>query len=112
MFLNIDRPETQFTDDTDMYSDKVYQKADEMLRGMIADGRFIKEEKPCYYIYRLTMNGRSQTGLVGCCLVDDYVDQTIRRHENTRADKELDRIRHVDTTNAQTGPIFSGIPQG
>ena len=106
MFLNIDRPETQFTDDTDMYSDKVYQKADEMLRGMIADGRFIKEEKPCYYIYRLTMNGRSQTGLVGCCLVDDYVDQTIRRHENTRADKELDRIRHVDTTNAQTGPIF------
>ena len=106
MFLNIDRAETQFEDDVDMYSDCVYQKANELLHAMIDDGRFIKEDKSCYYIYQLTMDGRAQTGLVGCCQVEDYVNQTIKRHENTRADKELDRIRHVETTNAQTGPIF------
>ena len=106
MFLNIDRAETQFEDDVDMYSDCVYQKANELLHAMIDDGRFIKEDKSCYYIYQLTMDGRAQTGLVGCSQVEDYVNQTIKRHENTRADKELDRIRHVETTNAQTGPIF------
>lgn len=106
MFLNIDRAETQFDDDVDIYADCVYEKANELLRAMIEDGRFIKEEKACYYIYQLTMDKRSQTGLVACCQVQDYVNQTIKRHENTRADKELDRIRHVDTTNAQTGPIF------
>ncbi len=105
-FLNIDRAETQFSDDVDTYADCVYDKAKELLWNMVNGGKFIRDEKPCYYIYQLEMEGRKQTGLVACSSVDDYVSQTIKRHENTRADKEVDRIRHVDTTNAQTGPIF------
>ncbi|MCQ2569837.1 MAG: DUF1015 family protein, partial [Limosilactobacillus sp.] len=105
-FLNIDRPETQFADDFDMYSDAAYEKASELLQNMITDGNYIREDVDCYYIYELTMNGRAQTGIVACASVDDYINQTIKKHENTRADKELDRIRHVDTLSAQTGPIF------
>lgn len=105
-FLNIDRAETQFPDEVDTYADCVYEKAKELLWGMVEAGKFIKDEKPCYYIYQLEMDGRKQTGLVACSSVDDYTNQIIKRHENTRADKEVDRIRHVDTTNAQTGPIF------
>ena len=105
-FLNIDRPETQFPPDTDMYADFVYEKARDMLDGMIQAGQFVQDEESCYYIYELTMNGRSQTGIVACASVDDYVNQTIKKHENTRAEKEQDRIRHVDVCSAQTGPIF------
>lgn len=111
LFLNIDRAETQFDDSVNIYDDCVYEKARDLLWTMIEDGRFIRDDKACYYIYQLTMDGRSQTGLAACCQVDDYVNQTIKRHENTRADKELDRIRHVDTTNAQTGPIFLAYRQ-
>ncbi len=105
-FLAIDRAETSFPDDVDTYADCVYQKAKDLLEEHIAAGYYVQEEKPCYYIYRQTMDGRSQTGLVGLCSIDDYQNQVIKKHENTRADKELDRIRHVDTCNAQTGPIF------
>lgn len=105
-FLNIDRPETQFADDMDMYHPDVYQKAHDTLIRMMVDGYFIKEETDCYYIYELTMNGRTQTGLVGCASIDDYLDGTIQKHENTRADKESDRICHLDACDAQTGPIF------
>lgn len=105
-FLNIDRAETQFSDEVDIYADCVYEKARELLWNMVEDGRFIRDEKPCYYIYQLEMNGRRQTGLAACCSVDEYNSRIIKRHENTRADKELDRIRHVDITDAQTGPIF------
>lgn len=105
-FLSIDRAETQFSDDVDTYDPKVYEKAKALLNEAIADGHFIIEETPCYYIYELIMNGRSQTGIVACSDIDDYINQTIKKHENTREDKELDRIRHVDTTNAHTGPIF------
>jgi uncharacterized protein (DUF1015 family) len=66
----------------------------------------VRDEKPYYYLYQLEMDGRLQTGIVACCSVDDYNHKIIKRHENTRADKEVDRIRHVDTTDAQTGPIF------
>ena len=105
-FLNIDRPETQFADDADMYDDKVYQKAREMLWKQVEDRTFLKEEKLCYYIYELTMDKRTQTGIVACASIDDYENQVIKKHENTRQEKEADRIRHVDTCNAQTGPIF------
>lgn len=105
-FLNIDRPETQFPDGTDMYSGKVYEKARSLLWEKVADGSFIKDKERCYYIYELTMDGRTQTGLVACASIDDYERQAIKKHENTRAEKEADRIRHVDTCNAQTGPIF------
>ena len=105
-FLGIDRAETGFPDDVDMYADCVYLKAKEMLQERIREGIFVQDEKACYYIYELTMDGRSQTGIVGCASVDEYLDNTIKKHENTREEKELDRIRHVDVTDMQTGPIF------
>ena len=105
-FLAIDRAETQFPDDVDTYDDRVYAKAAQMLKDWIADGTFIRDNRECYYIYELTMDGRSQTGLVACASIDDYLNGVIKKHENTRAEKEQDRIRHVDTCNAQTGPIF------
>lgn len=105
-FLRIDRPETQFPKDQDMYAPEVYKKAAEMLEEMQKEGSFVQDAKACYYIYELTMDGRSQTGLVAASAVDDYINNVIRKHENTRKEKEADRIRHVDTCNAQTGPIF------
>lgn len=105
-FLKIDRAETMFPDDTDMYSQEVYDKARDTLAEMIADGTFVKDKQDCYYLYALTMDGRTQTGIVGCASIDDYLSGVIRKHENTREEKELDRIRHVDTLSAQTGPIF------
>lgn len=105
-FLNIDRPETQFEDSADMYAPQVYEKAHDMLWDMVKEGHFIQEKKPCYYVYELTMNGRVQTGITACASIDDYQNQVIKKHENTRADKEQDRINHVNICNAQTGPIF------
>lgn len=105
-FLKIDRAETRFDDSVDTYAACVYEKAKAMLDEMIADGIFITEEMPCFYLYELTMAGHSQTGIVACSSVDDYLSGVVKRHENTREDKELDRIRHVDVTGAQTGPIF------
>ncbi len=105
-FLKIDRAETQFDDSVDTYDPCVYKKAHDILWKMVEDGDFIQEDKPCYYIYELTMDGRVQTGIVACASIDDYVSEVIKKHENTRAEKEADRIHHVDTCNAQTGPIF------
>ena len=105
-FLKIDRPETMFPDDMDMYAPKVYQKARRVLEEMIEKGEFIQDKKPCYYLYELTRNGHRQTGIVACASIDDYFNGTIKKHENTREEKEQDRIRHVDTLDTQTGPIF------
>lgn len=105
-FLNIDRAETQFSDDVDTYADCVYEKARELLDTQIAEGVYVTDAGEHYYLYGLTMDGRSQTGIVACSSIDDYVNGVVKKHENTREDKELDRIRHVDTVNAQTGPIF------
>lgn len=105
-FLKIDRAETQFDDSVDTYAPEVYQKAHDTLWEMVEKGDFIREEAPCYYIYELTMDGRTQTGITACASIDDYQNNVIKKHENTRAEKEADRIRHVDTCNAQTGPIF------
>ena len=105
-FLKIDRAETQLEDCVDIYSDTVYEKARDTLQEMIENGSFLTEESPCYYIYELTMHGRTQTGIVGCASVDDYLNDRIKKHENTKPEKELDRIRHVDTCSAHTGPIF------
>lgn len=105
-FLKIDRAETQFDDSVDTYDQRVYDKASELLAHMIADGTFLDEENPCYYIYELIMEGRSQTGITACSSIDDYQNNIIKKHENTREEKEIDRINHVDRCNAQTGPIF------
>ena len=105
-FLNIDRPETQFPEEYDMYATEVYEKAASMLKEQKEKGIYVQEEAPCFYLYELTMDGRSQTGLVACASIDDYQNQVIKKHENTREEKEQDRIRHVDTCSTQTGPIF------
>ena len=105
-FLNIDRPETQFSADVDMYAPEVYAKARELFDARRADGTFVTEPAPCFYLYELTMGGRSQTGVVACCAIDDYLENVIKKHENTLEKKELDRIRHIDALHAQTGPIF------
>lgn len=105
-FLNIDRPETQFSDDVDTYDSRVYEKARELLNAWVSDGTLLKDNREAYYIYELVMNGRSQTGIVACSSIDDYAQGIIKKHENTREEKELDRICHVDRTDAQTGPIF------
>jgi len=105
-FLAIDRAETNFPDAVGTYDEVVYDKARELLWERVEKGDFIREEKSCYYIYELTMNGRTQTGIVACASIDDYKNNVIKKHENTRAEKELDRIHHVDTCSAQTGPIF------
>ncbi len=105
-FLAIDRAETQFGPEVNTYAPEVYAKARQMLVEQIAEGRFVQDETPCYYLYQQTMNGRAQTGIVACASIDDYSNNVIKKHENTRADKEQDRINHVDICNMQTGPIF------
>lgn len=105
-FLRIDRAETQMADEVDTYAPEVYDKAREIFEQMQADGIYIPDPDEAYYIYQLTMDGRTQTGIAACASVDDYLSGVIKKHENTREEKEQDRIRHVDTLSAQTGPIF------
>lgn len=105
-FLRIDRAESLLSDDTDTYDEIVYEKAKAVYEEMKDEGKFVKEVTPCLYLYEQTMNGRAQTGLVCVSSVIEYEKNIIKKHENTRADKELDRIKHVDKLNAQTGPIF------
>ena len=105
-FLHVDRAEIDFPRGIDLYSDEVYAKAAENLNFMREKGILVEEASPCYYIYREIMNGRAQTGIVGCASVDEYLNNTIKKHEFTVEVKERDRIRHVDTCDANTGVIF------
>lgn len=105
-FLHVDRAEVNLPNDTNIYDKVVYEKARDVLDKMIQDGLYVQENKPCMYIYRQTMNGKSQTGLVICAAIDDYINDKIKKHEHTRKDKEVDRINHVDYCDANTGPIF------
>ena len=105
-FLHVDRAEMDLPDETDLYDSSVYAKARENLHNMEADGTMIQDEAPCYYIYELTRKGKTQTGLAGCCSIDDYLNDVVKKHELTREDKEQDRIRHVDVCDANTGPIY------
>ncbi len=105
-FLHIDRPEVDLDPSVNIYDPAVYKKAGENLKGLLAAGINVREEKPVYYIYRQIMDGRAQAGIVGCASIDDYENNIIKKHELTREDKEEDRVRHVDACNANTGPIF------
>ena len=105
-FIHVDRAEIDLDKNINVYSDRVYKKAKENLNKMIDSGVLIKEEKPCIYIYSETMNGKTQTGIVICISIDDYLNNNIKKHEYTTRKKELDRINHVDFCNANTGPIF------
>jgi uncharacterized protein (DUF1015 family) len=105
-FLHIDKAEIDLPENVDPYDLSVYQKAKDNLDTMVAEGVFIEDESAHYYIYELTMNERSQAGIVACPSIDDYLSDTVKKHELTRAEKEADRIRHVDILDANTGPIF------
>ncbi len=105
-FLHITRSEIDLPEDVDVHSVEVYEKAKENLAAFISRNILFIESKPCYYIYELTMNGRTQTGLVCGSSVDDYENGLIKKHEFTRPEKELDRITHIKTTGAQTGNVF------
>lgn len=105
-FLHVDKAEIDLPVETDIYDDAVYEKAKENLLGLEGSGALIQDSVPCFYIYRQVMNGRAQTGIAGCASIDDYKNNVIKKHEHTLAKKEIDRIRHVDTCNANTGPIF------
>lgn len=105
-FLRIDRAETTMDDSVDTYDPSVYQQAKKLLNDRIADGTFVRDDDACYYVYELIMNGRHQTGIVACCSVDDYISGKIKKHENTREEKEIDRINHVNICSAHSGPIF------
>ena len=105
-FLHIDKAEIDLPLGTEPYSKEVYEKACENLENLEKTGALIQDCKPCFYIYRQVMNGRSQTGIVGCASIDDYMNNIIKKHEHTLAKKEQDRINHVDICNANTGPIF------
>ena len=105
-FLHVDKAEIDLDPQIDLYDKRVYEKARDNLYKMIADGVFVQDEKACLYIYKQVMDGRVQTGIVGCASIDDYVNNIIKKHELTRANKEQDRINHVDYCDANTGPIF------
>ena len=105
-FLHVDKAEVDLDPSVDLYDTKVYEKARDTLYKMINEGVFLQDDAPCLYIYKQVMNGRAQIGIVGCTSIDDYSNNIIRKHELTRADKEQDRINHVDYCDANTGPIF------
>ena len=105
-FLHIDKAEIDLDPSVDLYADEVYAKAAENLADFENKGVYQQDTERKFYFYRQVMDGRAQTGIVGCAAIDDYLRGAIKKHELTRADKEADRIRHVDTCSAQTGPIF------
>lgn len=105
-FLHIDKAEIDLPLGTDLYDTAVYEKAKENLISLEENGDLIQDSEPCLYIYKQVMNGRSQTGIVGCASIDDYMNNVIKKHEHTLAKKEQDRINHVNTCDANTGPIF------
>jgi uncharacterized protein (DUF1015 family) len=105
-FLHVSRPEIDLPQGTDIYSDAVYRKAAENFEQLKEACPLREEETPSLYLYRLIMGEHEQIGVVACCAVDEYDDNTIRKHERTRRDKEDDRTRHMITLNSQTGPVF------
>jgi len=105
-FLHVTKSEIDLSDDVDIHSQAVYDKARQNLEAFQQREVLFREEKPCFYIYELVMNGKSQTGLVCASAIDDYDNDIIKKHEFTRPEKEQDRINHIKTTGAQTGNVF------
>ncbi|MGD8796242.1 MAG: DUF1015 family protein [Thiohalophilus sp.] len=105
-FLHISKPEIDLPEGTDPYAGEVYARGAKNLQDLIDKGILSRDKQPCYYLYRLVMNGHTQIGLVAVASVADYNSNRIRKHEFTRPDKEEDRIKQIDALNAQTGPVF------
>lgn len=105
-FYHVTRSEIDLQEGVDVHSVQVYEKAKENLDQLVADKIMVQDDEPCYYIYELIMDGRSQTGLICGSSCDDYYEGIVKKHEFTRPEKELDRINHIKTTRAQTGIVF------
>ncbi|MFZ2958670.1 MAG: DUF1015 family protein [Candidatus Ozemobacteraceae bacterium] len=105
-FLHVTKPEIDLDPKIDLYNPKVYAKAKENFQLFLSKGYLKQDPEACFYIYKQVMDGRSQVGLMCCCTAEEYWNDTIKKHELTRADKEEDRLKHVDTINANAGPVF------
>lgn len=105
-FLRVSKPEIDLPPNTDPYADAVYARGRENLRKLIADGALVPDSQPCFYLYRQVAGAHSQIGVVGAASCQEYLDGIICKHELTRFDKENDRVRHIETLEAQTGPAF------
>lgn len=105
-FFHVSKPEIDLPEGTDPYSDEVYAKGAENFQNLLSQGALYQDEKPCYYLYRQIMGDHSQTGLVAAASCQEYLDEVIKKHEFTRPDKENDRVKHIESLNAQTGPVF------
>ena len=105
-FLHVSKPEIDLPDGTDLYAPEVYAKGRENFKRLIADGALRQDAQPCFYVYRQVMGKHSQTGLVAAASCEDYLRGVIKKHELTRVDTEDDRVRHIETLNSQTGPVF------
>lgn len=105
-FLHVTKPEIDLADDVDPYGDAVYEKGAAYLRGLIAEGVLVRDDQLCLYIYALTWQGHTQTGVVMLASVDEYNKNLVRKHEHTRLDKEKDRAHHIEVLGAQAGPVF------
>ncbi len=104
--LHVTKPEIDLPDDADPYGEAVYAQGKRALEQLLARGVLIEDARPCYYAYELTMGGHRQTGIVLGASVADYDRNLVRKHEHTRPDKENDRVRHIESTGAQTGKVF------
>ncbi len=105
-FLHVSKPEIDLPPGTDLYSDAVYAKGRENFARLISQGALYQDQQPCFYLYRQIMGGHAQIGLVAAASCEEYLNNLIKKHEFTRPDKEDDRVRHIETLNAQTGPVF------
>ncbi len=109
-FLRVVKPEVDLSPEVDLYSDQVYKQGARNLRRLMEDGLMVQDDNPCFYFYRQIMGDHSQTGLVASVSAKDYDNDVIKKHEYTRKEKEEDRIRHIETQNAQCGPVFLTYP--
>ncbi len=105
-FYHINKPEIDLPKGTDLYAEEVYQKAKDNYRMFVNEGWFVQDKKEHLYIYRQTMDGREQYGIVGCCSAEDYYADVIKKHEHTRKAKEEDRTKHTDVVGINAGPVF------
>jgi uncharacterized protein (DUF1015 family) len=105
-FLHVSKPEIDLPPDTDIYAPEVYAKGKENFRKLIAQAALAQDARPCFYLYRQIMGSHAQVGLVAAASCEEYLTGIIKKHEFTRPDKEDDRVRHIETLNSQTGPVF------
>jgi uncharacterized protein (DUF1015 family) len=106
-FLRVNKPEVDFDPDTPIYSEQVYRRGKDNLDRLVQSGIMCRDEKPCFYLYRLTMGSHRQTGLMALTSVEEYKSGLIKKHEHTRLEKVNDRADHIMTVQAQVGPVFS-----